>query len=83
MSYKPPYTITSKILTLVSDIVEILADIKYIESKINTPQLRKVNRIKTITGTLQIEGNSFTEEKVTAILEGKRVLGTLKEMNIH
>jgi hypothetical protein len=54
MNYKPPYTITSKILVLVSDIVERLADIKNIESKINTPQLRKINRIKTITGTLQI-----------------------------
>jgi hypothetical protein len=36
MNYKPPYTITSKILVLVSDIVERLADIKNIESKINT-----------------------------------------------
>ncbi len=81
MNYKPPYTITSKILVLVSDIVERLADIKNIESKINTPQLRKINRIKTITGTLQIEGNTFTEEKVTAILKGKRVLGTLKEVS--
>jgi len=81
MIYKPPYIITSKILALVSDIVERLGDIKYLESQINTPQLRKINRIKTITGTLQIEGNTFTEEKVTAILEGKRVLGTLKEVS--
>jgi hypothetical protein len=36
MNYKPPYTITSKILVLVSDIVERLTDIKNIESKINT-----------------------------------------------
>jgi len=31
MSYQPPFTITSKILFLVSDIVEIITDIKHIE----------------------------------------------------
>ncbi len=29
---------------------------------------------------MQIEGNSFTEEKVTALLDGKKVLGSLKEV---
>ena len=42
--------------------------------------MRKINRIKTITGTLEIEGNTLGIEKVTAILEGKRVLGTQKEI---
>lgn len=38
-----------------------------------SPQLRKQNRIKTITGTLAIEGNTLTEEQITAIVEGKPV----------
>ena len=33
-----------------------------------------------LTGSLQIEGNSFSEEKVTAVLDGKRVLGSVKEV---
>jgi Fic family protein len=78
--YKPPYTITSKILKLTSDIVEAMTEIKQFEKKLSTPKLRKKNRVKSITGSLQIEGNTFTEEKVTAMIEGKRVLGSIKEI---
>ena len=80
MSYRPPFTITSKILSLVSDIVEIITEIRDIEANLNTPKLRKKNRIKSITGTLQIEGNSFSEEKVTNVINGKTVLGTMREI---
>ena len=80
MSYKPPFTITSKMLNLVGDIVEIIAEIKHLESNLNIPKLRKKNRIKSITGTLQIEGNSFSEEKVTNVINGKKVLGTMREI---
>jgi len=79
-NYKPPYTITSTILAQVSEISELISDIKHIEAKKITPKLRKKNLVRSITGSLQIEGNSFTEEKVTAVLDGKRVLGTLKEV---
>ena len=79
-NYKPPFTITSKILSTVSDIVEIVTELKHLDNSYSTLQLRKTSRIKTITGTLQIEGNTLTEEKITAILQGKRVLGTTKEL---
>ena len=79
-NYKPPYTITSTILAQVSEISELISDIKHIEAKKITPKLRKKNLVRSITGSLQIEGNSFTEEKVTAVLDGKGVLGTLKEV---
>ena len=80
MSYQPPFTITSKMLSLVSDIVEIITDIKHIETNLKTPKLRKKNRVKSITGTLQIEGNSFSEEKVTNVINGITVLGTMREI---
>jgi len=79
-SYKPPYTITNKILKTVSDIVELISELTYVKKELSTPKLRKKNRIKSITGTLQIEGNSFTEEKVTNVINGKTVLGTLREI---
>ncbi len=77
--YKPPYTITSKMLTLST---EIGVELTQLESNtINiTPKLRKKNRVKTLAGTLEIEGNFLGEEKITAILEGKRVLGTMQEV---
>ena len=79
-TYQPPYTITSKILTQVSNIVELLSDLKHTTGLLNTPKLRKKNRVKSITGTLQIEGNSFTEEKVISVINGARVLGTVREV---
>ncbi len=78
--YKPPYTITSKILDLTTKISESLIELKHSSSQIITPMLRKKNRIKTLAGTLEIEGNFLGEEKITALLDGKRVLGTMLEI---
>jgi len=78
MSYIPPFDITSKMLNLISKIVEEITRLE-----ISTPislDLRKVNKIKTIAGTLQIEGNTLDEEKITAILNGKRVLAKEKDI---
>ncbi len=78
--YIPPFKITPKIVNLVSEITEIVTKLQFNSSNAISPHLRKVNKIKTITGTLQIEGNSLDIQKVTALLEGKRVLATQKEI---
>ena len=39
-------------------------------------RLRKLNHIRTIRGTTAIEGNTLTEEQITAVLAGKRVVAT-------
>lgn len=76
----PPYTITSKMLTLATSIGEELTKIEFEANKTITPMLRKKNRIKTLAGTLEIEGNFLGEDKITAILDGKKVLGTYQEV---
>ncbi|MEA3353068.1 MAG: Fic family protein [Campylobacterota bacterium] len=78
MGYKPPYTITSTILSLVAQISEKLGEMKSFSKK--SLMIRKKNRIKTLTGTLQIEGNTLDEKQITAFLDGKSVLGTYKEI---
>jgi Fic family protein len=80
VSYKPPYSINTKILRLVASISEKLgvAKAQYILKP--TPQLRKQNRIKTIHASLQIEGNRLTREQITAIIENKKVIGPEKDM---
>jgi Fic family protein len=80
MNYKPPYTITDKILTKVSDIVELVSELNNIKKEFNTPKLRKKNRVKSITGTLQIEGNTFDEDKITKVIDGKVVFGSMREI---
>jgi len=66
--YKPPYKITSKMINLISKITEEMTKIEIEEANIITPKLRKISRIKTLAGTLEIEGNFLGEEKITAIL---------------
>jgi Fic family protein len=76
----PPYQITSTILNLISEISRILGRLDSLTISIPEPKLRKRNRIRTIKATLAIEGNTFTEEQITAILENKKVLGSKKEI---
>ena len=79
MPYQPPYQITQKIFSPIAQISETMGQTRMAALQ-NSPQLRKQNRIKTITGTLAIEGNTLNLEQVSAIIEGKPVYGTQKEI---
>ena len=79
-SYKPPYTITSKMLWFSNEISEMITKVSSIKKEKQAPILRKKNRVLSITGSLQIEGNTLSEEEITAIIDGKRVLGSIKEI---
>lgn len=79
-SMKPPYDITLKILKLIRSISEKIGEVNANYLNRQSPQLRKQNRIKTIHSTLQIEGNTLTEEQITALIENKKVIGPKKEV---
>lgn len=76
----PPYTLTVKILKLVANISSVLGKINSLAITAPEPKLRKKNHIRTIKSTLAIEGNTFTEEQITAILENKKVIGSKREI---
>ena len=80
MSYQPPFDITPKIINQISAIAEQVGQLDS-RGLSASPQLRKQNRIRTIQGTLAIEGNTLSLEQVTAILEGKRILGQPREIS--
>lgn len=80
LSMKPPYDITPKILKLISSISEKIGEVNANYLSKQSPQLRKQNRIKTIHSSLQIEGNTLTEEQITALIENKRVTGPKKDV---
>lgn len=77
----PPYQITPEILKLVASISEKIGQIsaKFLDKP--SPKLRKENRIKTIHSSLSIEGNTLTEEQITALIENKRIIGPEKDVN--
>jgi len=79
MTYQPPFTITTEIIDLISAVSEQVGLVQqdFLDA---SPQLRKANRIKTITGTLQIEGSTLTEAQVSAVLDGKPVLASAREL---
>lgn len=76
----PPYDITPKILTLIRSISEKIGAVNANYLSRQSPQLRKQNRIKTIHSTLQIEGNTLSEEQITALIENKKVVGPKKDI---
>ncbi|ESK57080.1 hypothetical protein F990_00554 [Acinetobacter tjernbergiae DSM 14971 = CIP 107465] len=74
MKYQPPYTITSKIIHLIAQISENIGRLTVLEEIQDSLKLRKANRIRTIQGSLAIEGNTLSTEQITAILNGKTVI---------
>ena len=78
--YIPPYTISNKMLELVSEISEKVGRItshKELESK---PHLRRNNRIRSIHSSLKIEANSLSLNDVRDVINGHLVLGDQKEI---
>lgn len=80
ITMKPPYEITPKILKLLTTISEKIGEVNASFLDKPSPQLRKQNRIRTIHSSLKIEGNTLTEEQITAIIENKRVIGPQKDV---
>ena len=77
---KPPFSITPEILRLVGEIERLIGRIEGFEQPKPQPHLRKANRVRTIQGSLAIEGNTLDIDQVTALLEGKLVIGRKEEI---
>lgn len=78
-SYQPPFTISPKIIRLISDISEKLGRMA-VREDMRSLKLRRIDRIRTIQGSLAIEGNTLSEKQITAILDGKHVIAPPKEV---
>ncbi len=79
--YVPPFTITEKMLHLVSEISEQVGILNArLEEDIPSPMLRKKSQIKTIHSSLAIENNTLSLKQVTDIVDGKHVLGAPDEI---
>ena len=80
MKYQPPYTITPEILNRVAAISEAIGRLTVLTDQARALRLRRINRIRTIHGSLAIEGNTLSEAQITAIMEGKRVIAPPREV---
>lgn len=80
MPNTPPFTLTAAMLDLCTRIGEQVGRLSVLEESALSLRLRRINRIRTVQGSLAIEGNTLSEEQITAILDGKRVLAPPREI---
>ena len=78
--YRPPFHMTDRMTSLIAEISEYVGRITVLQGGAISPHLRRGNRIRTIHSSLAIENNSLSLEQVTAILNGKRILGNPNEI---
>ena len=80
IEYIPKFTVSGKAMQLIMEIAAALERYRIVIEGPDGVRLRKLNHIRTIRGTTAIEGNTLTEDQITALLAGKRVAGTKREI---
>lgn len=80
MAYQPPFQLTHTMTKRVAEISELIGAWKAANKGALVPELRRGNRIKTIQASLAVEQNTLSLEQVTAVLDGKSVLGLPREI---
>jgi len=78
--YAPPLTLTPELLNGVAVIAEALGRWSARQDASPSPRLRRENRIQTIQASLAIEQNSLSLEQVSALFDGKRVVGPARDI---
>lgn len=78
--YIPPFTVSAKAISMIADISAQIERFAIRLEQSDGLKLRKVNRIKTIYSSLAIEGNELGEDAVRDLLEGKTVMGSMREI---
>ena len=79
-NYISPYTISNKMLELVSEISEKIGKINSHRELESRPHLQRNNRIRSIHSSLKIEANSLSLSEVRDVINGHLILGDQKEI---
>lgn len=74
------YEGTPKIINLSTEIGRLLGIVDATHLRKPQTELRKKNKVKTIRASLAIEGNTMSEDQITAIIDNKRVIGPPKDI---
>ncbi|MDB5344421.1 MAG: Fic family protein [Schlesneria sp.] len=77
---QPPFEVTPLSIQLLSDIERLLGRYEGLHHPRPAPQLRRSLRVRTVQGSVAIEGNTLAEDQITALIEGKRVVGPRREI---
>jgi Fic family protein len=78
--YAPPFTVSAKAISLVAEISAMIERYAIRLERQDSLRLRRANKIKTIHSSLAIEGNTLTENQVSDLLDGKRVVAPVRQI---
>ena len=78
--YKPPFHLTEEIMSLAMEIGESIGAIMIDSTMSPDPKLRRESRVRSIYSSLAIEQNTLSLDQVTAVIDGKRILGPPKDI---
>lgn len=78
--YEPPFKINEAIVNLVADISAMVERFIIRLEQPDGLRLRRINQIQSIHSSLAIEGNMLSEDQVSDIIEGKRVIAPAREI---
>lgn len=77
---KPPFKITPKILNLTAQISAMIGRLEGDRLKIPLVDLRRRADVSSIHSSCVIEGNTLTLQQATDVINGKRVIGSKKDI---
>ena len=80
MDYQPIFTVSAQAVSMVAEISALLERYTITQDFADNLKLRRANKIKTIQSTLAIEGNTLSLKQVTDIINGKKVVAPLREI---
>jgi Fic family protein len=78
--YSPIFQLTPQVFQICGDIMRQVGFLEHSQLTVAQPTLRRLSHIRTVHSTLAIEGNSLSEAQVTALIDGKRVVGPQREI---
>ena len=78
--YTPPFTVSSRAISFVAEISAMIERYAIRLEYQDSLRLRRANKVKTIHSSLAIEGNTLTESQVSDLLDGKRVVAPVRQI---
>jgi Fic family protein len=80
MNYQPNFTITPNILSLVAEISEKVGNLSAKNIQKTDLKLHRISKLRSVQGSLAIEGNTLDENQISDILNGKKVFAPPSEI---
>lgn len=80
MEMAPPFTVTPAAIQSLGQIERLIGRIEGINQPMPHPHLRRSSRVRTVHGSLAIEGNTLSLDQVTALIAGRRVIAPAKDI---